>query len=127
MAQIYYAWHGNSVNEPTPDELERVVFSSDLSALLTTIHECLIKPDIYQLIAQIPTGVNATDNTLTANANTKIHIMCGEHDYYAPFSVQLHQRHQERITLQYIEGKDHHMLYHHPAALALQVAQHLKK
>jgi Na+/phosphate symporter len=108
VASFYYKYFGKHFNEPHVSELSRALFSLDrnFNHMLKTIVECLVKPNLYDLI-----------NRSKIN---KIHIIQGNNDkLYIPYGNALHN-YNKKILYHSMNGS-HHMVYHNPIETATKI------
>lgn len=112
------------IHEPDEEIIEQAIKNGFIN-LMTTIIECLIKPDIGELVQNVPKTV-------------KIDIISGETDFYREFSDSLYDQfinidmkniYKHSICSKPVRGPvnsnkyNHHMLYNIPEICAQTFAQ----
>jgi len=113
ISHIYYHIHGKYVNEPRPNELEKLLFTLPFHDVLKTVRECLVKTNYHELF-------RAYSRT---NINT-IHILVGKEDFYRHFSNHIAQHFSPVIT--HATLGDHHFIYHFPIYSAYKISSIIK-
>jgi hypothetical protein len=106
IAWVYHHIYGKSVFEP--QSLMELTFKTPLANLKTMIRECIIKPNIWQIIRDLQ------------DQGLHVHIIVGKDDYYYPMSMLLGEAFSQTVRIHRVRG-EHHLLFNDPSLASAKI------